>query len=531
MLEAFKKDQTKPAQQQANELQALIATSKEERAALSTMLTQIQLQASKLAAAGKSLQDVEELVTRANARLDQVSQRLETAESRSTELEAIDARIGTLTDGVFRAEQEAARLTAPMESCSSIGGDRTPRHESGRSPRKRSRPSRKSTRGRAHQGRRCRGRRKTRARSRNERARCSRTSNSSVPHRRRGPASSQQMQQTSADARTHAAASAEIGPGRPAPARIACPARGNGPAAEERLTALNALAEHTGQKIKILENQKHTVERAVVESNRLNEMIWNMEVQIKKLDDAARQTSATRIRVERVEKIARDVGAQLDSGVRARDEFVQRDPAPRAVARRYRDLVRLADERVEVERARAGAFDERVKCLRRRSTDSRRRCRSSRRASRTRDVHRREGRSAVARSATSAIGPMARSRAGGGRRRCSSHWPRWTSWRGHGARYEALAASRQQVDRVREEIERSTDCTRRPCPDARIDGCRSDGRSSRSSAHDDVQRRSPGAAGTDRRVAGRFASLDDSNRKADALASRVSQLEERTARA
>ena len=43
MLEAFKKGQSKPAQQQAVDLEKVIATSREERAALSTMLTQIQL--------------------------------------------------------------------------------------------------------------------------------------------------------------------------------------------------------------------------------------------------------------------------------------------------------------------------------------------------------------------------------------------------------------------------------------------------------------------------------------------------------
>ena len=42
---------------------------------------------------------------------------------------------------------------------------------------------------------------------------------------------------------------------------------------EERLATLNVLAEHVSQKIKVLENQKHTVEHAVVESNRLNEMV------------------------------------------------------------------------------------------------------------------------------------------------------------------------------------------------------------------------------------------------------------------
>ena len=57
---------------------------------------------------------------------------------------------------------------------------------------------------------------------------------------------------------------------------------------EERLAALNALAEHVSQKIRVLDNQKHTVEHAVVESSRLNEMVWNMDVQIAKLNEGAR---------------------------------------------------------------------------------------------------------------------------------------------------------------------------------------------------------------------------------------------------
>ena len=54
---------------------------------------------------------------------------------------------------------------------------------------------------------------------------------------------------------------------------------------EERIGALNALAEHVSVKTKALENQKHTVEHALVESNRLNEMVWSMDVQIAKLQD------------------------------------------------------------------------------------------------------------------------------------------------------------------------------------------------------------------------------------------------------
>ena len=80
MLDAFKKS-GKPARNQAEELEALIATSREERAALSTMLTQMQLQTTKLATAGKSLQEVDEKAGKAHARLDEVIDRLAKADA------------------------------------------------------------------------------------------------------------------------------------------------------------------------------------------------------------------------------------------------------------------------------------------------------------------------------------------------------------------------------------------------------------------------------------------------------------------
>jgi chromosome segregation ATPase len=112
MLEAFKKS-GKNGRNQAEELEVLIATCREERAALSTMLTQMQLQSTKLATAGKSLQDVDEKAGNAHARLDEVMERLAKADSRAKDLETIDARIGVLTDSVHRAEEETGRLTAP----------------------------------------------------------------------------------------------------------------------------------------------------------------------------------------------------------------------------------------------------------------------------------------------------------------------------------------------------------------------------------------------------------------------------------
>ncbi len=60
---------------------------------------------------------------------------------------------------------------------------------------------------------------------------------------------------------------------------------------EEKLTSLNALAEHVTQKAKALEGQKHTIDRAVVEANRLNEMVWSMDVQIGKLNEGLKQAA------------------------------------------------------------------------------------------------------------------------------------------------------------------------------------------------------------------------------------------------
>ena len=60
MLETLKKlgggSSAKPAREQAEELEALIGTAREERGALSTMLKKIELQGSKLSQVGKSLQ-------------------------------------------------------------------------------------------------------------------------------------------------------------------------------------------------------------------------------------------------------------------------------------------------------------------------------------------------------------------------------------------------------------------------------------------------------------------------------------------
>ena len=133
---------------------------------------------------------------------------------------------------------------------------------------------------------------------------------------------------------------------------------------EERMASLNALAEHVTQKIKALENQKHTVEHAVVEANRLNEMVWAMEVQINKLNEGSRQAARTEELIDRVEKLSREVAG----AARRRHEGarrVRRSTSAKLEKDRgaLTDFVRTYTDRLSVERKEFDAFDQRVKAL------------------------------------------------------------------------------------------------------------------------------------------------------------------------
>ena len=87
MLDAIRKfgsgGPAKPAKEQAAELHALIGTAREERGALSTMLTQIEAQGSKLSQVGKALQQINEKATGTTTRLNELTTRLGTLEGRT----------------------------------------------------------------------------------------------------------------------------------------------------------------------------------------------------------------------------------------------------------------------------------------------------------------------------------------------------------------------------------------------------------------------------------------------------------------
>ena len=132
---------------------------------------------------------------------------------------------------------------------------------------------------------------------------------------------------------------------------------------EERLASLNALAEHVSQKAKALEAQKHAVERAVVEANRLNEMVWSMDVQIAKLNEGSKHVARAEDTVARMEKLAQETTAQLSAATTAREEFGREFAR---LDKESRGLVRLPEDDGRAPRRRQEgirSFDHRLRAL------------------------------------------------------------------------------------------------------------------------------------------------------------------------
>src|SRR5262249_16588963 len=101
MLDAFKTiagGRNKIAQNPTAELEMLIATAREERSAISAMLTALTTRSAKLTPLGKSLEQVSEKASSVTARLDELAKRLESLDQRTKDLDAIDERIEALKE-------------------------------------------------------------------------------------------------------------------------------------------------------------------------------------------------------------------------------------------------------------------------------------------------------------------------------------------------------------------------------------------------------------------------------------------------
>jgi len=132
---------------------------------------------------------------------------------------------------------------------------------------------------------------------------------------------------------------------------------------EQRLAALNALAEHVAHKGKALDAQKLTIERAVVEAKQLAEMVWNMDAQIARLAAGGDQIQRTEETVARMEQLAKTTADQLAAATAARDDFVRESQRLEAERRSVSEALKATLERLSFDKKEVDAFDERLKAL------------------------------------------------------------------------------------------------------------------------------------------------------------------------
>jgi DNA repair exonuclease SbcCD ATPase subunit len=94
--------------------------------------------------------------------------------------------------------------------------------------------------------------------------------------------------------------------------------------ASVQLQALNALNEHVSTKVKALEGQSLTIERALIESRRLGEMLWQMEAQVARLNEGTALVGRVEEDLGRLERLRQDVLARTEEAARSVTDFDQK---------------------------------------------------------------------------------------------------------------------------------------------------------------------------------------------------------------
>jgi len=210
---------------EAEELEALIATARQEREALDAMVTTVRVHSAKLTETGKALEQVTAKAAAAMGSLDAVAKRIEELERRARGLVDVEKRAQALDQNVSLAQ---SRLAEDYDNI------------------------------------------RTTSREAREDAALATAAVKDVENKMGRLSQLQELSQ----------------------------------ATEGKLAALNALAEHITQKTKVLGGQKHIVDRAAVEANRVDELVWNMGVQIDKLNEGVKYAAQGEEAAERLETLA-----------------------------------------------------------------------------------------------------------------------------------------------------------------------------------------------------------------------------------
>ena len=351
------------AQRQAEDLHKLIETAREERGALSAMLTQVSTRSSKLGQVGKSLKAVDQKANSIGERLGEVLSRIDGLEARTKAFDEVEQRVEAMLQTAGAAQEVAEKLMAP-------DGDLRKHRQQVQHLSSQMLETRASVEALAHERAVLEDLRKQIAQSKAETCQAIEAAGGLRGEIEQVRGTAGQLGQDYAKLRdtTRAAredASAATAAVKDIESRLGplMQLQNRSETTEGKLTALNALAEHVTQKAKALESQKHTIDRATVEANRLNEMVWAMDVQIGKLNEGLKKAARGEKVVTRVEKLVEDVTARAEGAAKVRDEMAREAARFEKDWRALADQMRAALDRVGQENKSLEVYQQRVGVL------------------------------------------------------------------------------------------------------------------------------------------------------------------------
>ena len=348
---------------QAADFEALILAAKEEQSALDAMLAQITLRGSKVAQVGKTLKQFDAKTVATSQKVTDVDKRIAGLEERTRTFTEIDARIQALLAIAEQAQQKAEGLVAPgsdlqkhrqsVQHLSSqmlqtqAGIDTLKREqatlEEARTALRKTQGEVKSTIDAAAV-----------VKAELDQVRGT-AGHLSQDYARLRDASKEVREDSVAAAESVKELERKLGP--------LMQLQELSKTTEEKLAGLNAMAEHVSQKTKALESQRSTVERAVVEAKRLNEMVWNMDVQINRLNEGAKEVHRSEETIGRIETLVQQTNATVEGVTKARDDMARESARFEKDGRALVDGLRASLERVALEKKEFEALDLRLRAL------------------------------------------------------------------------------------------------------------------------------------------------------------------------
>ena len=364
MLDALKKlTGGSRTEKQAEDFQALIASAKEERSALNAMLAQIALRGSKLAEVGKTLEQFDAKTLATDLKITDVDKRIAGLEERTRTFTEIDARIQALLTTAKQAQQKAEGLVAPdsdlqkhrksVEHLSSQmiqtqAGIDVLRQE--QATLEEVRTSLRKTTGEV---------------------------NSTIDHAAMIKAELDQVRGTaghlsqdyarlsdvSKEVREDSVAAAESIKELERKLVPLMQLQELSKTTEEKLTGLNATVEYVSQKTKALDSQRSTVERAIVEASRLNEMVWTMDGQINRLNEGMKEARRSEETLGRIETLVEETNATVQGVTKARDDLARESARFEKDGQALVDSMRASLETVALEKKEFEALNLRLHAL------------------------------------------------------------------------------------------------------------------------------------------------------------------------